>query len=233
MTVVKSSMLAALATVLLPGAILASDENRLLLNGSIEGNETYSRLYLSSSAYVVKDRDFAPEQPRLGFFSTWIFDPAQDNVFEVRARYCVPDPGIDTDRAVLRQLDLLDGDQVLVSLSEGVRALPAQRETVRPAYYSQPFARPVHGYRPTRHGLVPYVSYLPSAPVFNPAVTCASGTTGFDLSPAADQLAALPDKTLKVRLHFSNGEQSGWQLGAATVRELKRLVAVRADLAGR
>ncbi|AGY58777.1 hypothetical protein [Gloeobacter kilaueensis] len=230
----RLALLALLLAAFVPGRAVASGESNLVLNGgNSENDDTYSKLYLSSSAYVIKDKDYSPEQPRFGLFTTWFFDPLQDDRFAVRARYCVPTGNIDGEQASLERLELLDDGKVLVALQESNSSLPARREIVQAAYYSEGYRQPVYRYALTKFGLVPVLAgYSSGPPIFHQAVSCASGTSGFDLGGVADALAALPDKTLKVQLHFSNGDVSGWQLGSGTVRELKRLVALRRELAG-
>ncbi len=242
----RSWMLAALAVVVLPVAASATEVPAVERLERVDNSDVYSKLYLSASAYVIKDKDFNPAQPKQGFFTTWLFDPSQKDLFQLQARYCVPNSDIEAGGPTLKQVDLLDNNQVLVSVEQEVAATPAARQTIEPGYYSGGgyggfgggYGGGLYdGVYPRGYGLGRGYygrgygyggGYLrQSIPVYRPPVTCATGTTGFDLTPIADRLASLPDRTLKVRLHFSNGEVSSWQLGANTVREIKRLVNIR------
>lgn len=208
-------------------------DNILKLDGNLD-SDAYSQLFLSASTYVVKDKDFNPEEPNQGLFTNWLYDPQAPNLFQVRARYCLPYPGsANTESAALIGMDLYEGDQLLLSFDRPLGAVPTQRQIVRPASYIPGALIPVSVPVFTSRGVFFRTILREGLPIYRPPVSCLSGSAGFDLTPVAPQLAKLPEKTLKIRLRFDNGETSNWQLGGGTVRELKRLMTLRDDLASR
>ncbi|MBC7880747.1 MAG: hypothetical protein H7Y37_05380 [Anaerolineae bacterium] len=214
-----------LALCLLPATAANATEEVLTLDSSLDQG-VYSRVFVVNSAYMLKDKDYVPNESYLGLFTNWSYSPEANNPFQVRARYCLPYPGgADAATAQLVGLDLLDEGKVLVAMQGDLNATPANVQVIRPAYYEP------GSYRlgPTfiGRGFYQRSYYQQSAPVYHPALSCVSGNGSFDLSPVASTLATLPDKTLKIRLRFDNGETSNWQLGSGTVRELKKLVGIR------
>jgi len=206
-------------------------EQTLRLDGSVD-SEVYSEVFLSANTYLIRDRDYDPAEPNRGLFTTWLYDPDARNLFQLRARYCLPYPmssAIESARLV--GFDLMDGDQVLLALERPLGAIPATPRTVRSGYYSPGQRYIDHVPVFTRFGVTYRTVWREGPPVYHPPIACLNGSAGFDLAPISNDLVKLPERTLKVRLRFDNGETSGWQLGGGTVRELKRLVAIRDSLA--
>lgn len=215
-----------LALCLLPVTAANATDEVLTLESSLDQG-VYSRVFVVDSAYILKDKDYVPDESYLGLFTNWSYNPEARNPFQVRARYCLPYPGsADAATAQLVGLDLLDEGKVLVAIKGSLSATTADVQVVRPAYYEPGGYGP---FGPTFIGRGYYhrFFYQQSAPIYRPAVSCVNGNASFDLSPVASTLATLPDKTLKIRLRFDNDETSSWQLGSGTVRELKRLVSLR------
>lgn len=215
-----------LALSILPLQAAKAADEVLTLDSSLDQG-VYSRVFVVDSAYQLKDKDYVPNESYLGLFTNWFYDPQTNNVFQLRARYCLPYPGsADAATAQLIGLDLLDEGKVLVAIKNGLSTSPASVQVVRPAYYEMGSYGPIG---PTFIGRGYYRRsyYQQSVPIYRPAVSCVSGNASFDLAPIASTLATLPDRTLKIRLRFDNNETSSWQLGGETVRELKRLVGIR------
>jgi hypothetical protein len=68
-----------------------------------------------------------------------------------------------------------------------------------------------------------------------PSVTCSAGGSRFNIAPLASaiakrcceaQIAQLPPQTLQMKLIFSNGATSQWELRKKTVQALKELLAI-------
>ncbi|MBC7882965.1 MAG: hypothetical protein H7Y37_16865 [Anaerolineae bacterium] len=212
-----------LALCLLPAMSAKAVDEVLTLDSSLDQG-VYSRIFMVDSVYQLKDRDYDPNDSYLGLFTNWSYNPQSTNAFQVRARYCLPYPGnADASTAQLVGLELLDTGKILVAIKAPLGTTSADVQVVRPAYYE-----------PGGYGAIgPFIgrgyyrSYSQSTAIYRPAVSCVTGNGSFDLSPIASTLATLPDKTLKIRLRFDNGETSTWQLGGGTVRELKRLASIR------
>lgn len=224
------------STLLWSGSVGADAENILNLDKSGE-DAPYSRLYLNDSTYTIRDKDYSPQQPEYGLFTTWLYDPDSEDVLQLRARYCVPELSLaNSPPAVLEAVDLIDDDRVVVPIRASLGAIPANREVIRPASYSPGSGSASLGFGFGRPSFSPWRSphYSPfyAPPAYRPALSCASGSAGFDLIPVVGALEKIPEKTLKIRLRFSTGDTSYWQLGAETVRELKRMLALREKLSG-
>jgi hypothetical protein len=214
-----------LALCLLPATAAHAIDEVLTLDSSLDQG-VYSRVFVVNSTYMIKDKDYVPNESYLGLFTNWSYNPEARHSLQVRARYCLPYPGsADAATAQLVGIDLLDEGKVLVAIKVGLNATSANVQVIRPAYYEP------GNYRlgPTFFGRGYYHRsyYQLSAPIYHPAIACVSGNASFDLSPVASTLATLPDKTLKMRLRFDNDETNNWQLGGDTVRELKKLVGIR------
>ncbi|AGY59833.1 hypothetical protein [Gloeobacter kilaueensis] len=202
-------------------------------------NGAYSQLLASGTAYVIRDKDYNPQQPQSGFFTTWIYNARAAAPLQVRANFCVPEKSIaDAPPAQLENIDLLDSGKLLVRIDKSLAATPANVRVVQPGYYTGGSRiGPVYdgfaywGGRP--YWRSPYwggYAYDYTPPLYHPPVSCATGSAAFDLQSEIPALTKLPEKTLAVRLQFSDGETSNWHLGADTVRELKRLIAIRTQL---
>jgi hypothetical protein len=178
--------------------------------------------------YAVKDQDYNSAEPDIGFFSLWANVPEEERL-GVAVKYCFEDTDLARADAELVEMQLLDGDTELVTIDQVVEARPSYLNEVRPpssspvrtSFYYDPFYDPFY-YSPFSFG----VSYAPST--YIAGVECSMGLALFDLTPVQAELAALPDKTLRVRLLFSNGATEYWGLGAGTVSALKELPTIAA-----
>jgi hypothetical protein len=215
-----------LAFCLLPTTAANATDEVLTLDSSLEQG-VYSRVFVVNSSYMLKDKDYVPNEPYFGLFTNWSYNPEARNPFQVRARYCLPYPSsADAITARLVGIDLLDEGKVLVAIKAGLNATTANVQVIRPAYYEPGNYRLV-GSSFFWRGHYGRSYYQLSAPIYHPAISCVSGNANFDLSAVASTLATLPDKTLKLRLRFDNDETNNWQLGGGTVCELKKLVGIR------
>lgn len=178
--------------------------------------------------YAVKDQDYLSSEPYMGFFSLWANVPDQD-LLGVAVRYCFEDTDLAQANAELVQMTLSDGDTPLVTIDQVVKTEAAELNEIRPprqtnvttSFYYDPFYDPFY-YSPFSFG----VSYAPST--YIPGVECSEGSALFNLAPVQAELVNLPDKTLQVRLLFSNGATEYWQLGKGTVSEMKNLPSLAA-----
>lgn len=174
---------------------------------------------------AVKDKDFDPDHDGIGFYSLWGSVPEYD-VFQASVFYCFQNPSL--VGADLEKVTLMDGDEVLLTMdqkfvttaAETVEVSPEQYETIQ---YSDPFYDPYWG----GWGRYPYggnfAPRVTTRTVYFPAVDCSVGGGRFDLASVKDQISTLPDKTLDVRLLFSNGVAETWRLGRGSVREIRSL----------
>ncbi len=174
---------------------------------------------------AVKDKDFDPDYDGVGFYSLWGSVPEYD-VFQASVFYCFRNPSL--VGAELEKVTLMDDDEVLLTMdqrfvttaAENVEVSPERYETIQ---YSDPFYDPFWG----GWGRYPYggtfAPRVTTRTVYFPAVDCSVGGGRFDLATVRDQIPTLPDKTLDVRLLFSNGVVETWRLGRGTVREIRAL----------
>ena len=174
---------------------------------------------------AVKDKDFDPDYDGIGFYSLWGSVPEYD-VFQASVFYCFRNPSL--VGADLETVTLMDGDEVLLTMdqkfvttvAENVEVSPERYETIQ---YSDPFYDPFWG----GWGRYPYggnfAPRVTTRTVYFPSVDCSVGGGRFDLASVRDQIPNLPDKTLDVRILFSNGVVETWRLGRGTVRELRNL----------
>ena len=173
------------------------------------------------TAYGVKDKDFDPSYERVGFYSLWGDVPDQ-NLLQVAVLYCFRDRALTGSE--LEEIVLMDGDETLVTLNQKLVTTRAQNIEISPARsyqtYADPFYYPYWGgiyYGTSGFGGTGLVtSYLPAA-------ECSFGGGRFDLLPVKDAIAQLPNKTLNVKLLFSNGLVENWRLGRGTVENMKEL----------
>ncbi len=174
-------------------------------------------------AFAIKDQDYNPSEPDIGFFSLWADVPELDR-FALVVKYCFDDTSLAQANAELVSVTLSDGDTQLVTIDQVIESRPSYLNEVRPprrsnvstSFYYNPFYDPYY-YSPFRFGL----SYAP--PTYIPGVECSMGLAFFDLMPVQDEIATLPDTTLNARLLFSDGKTENWRLGSGTVRALKTL----------
>lgn len=171
-----------------------------------------------ATGYGVKDQDFDPGYRGVGLYSLWGDVPA-DNILQVAMFYCFRNPAL--ANATLEEVVIKEGDQRLVTLDQKVISTQALDVEVTPERYEtinyyDPFYDPFWGG-------VYYGGRSHVETVYIPAQNCSVGGGRFDLTPVTDAIAQLPNKTLNVRLVFSNGLTENWRLGQGTVEQLKRL----------
>lgn len=195
----------------------------------------YNQLVRSGRLYLVKDRDFDREWPQQGIRTAWLYVPPRDEApdrLELRADYCLKGLAAATTNTYLQRIDLIEGERVLVSMEDGIGAQAAADPVLAPQAYAQnPYdtrqvASGVFVYPPRYYYSYPF-------PTYHLNEDCASDLAGFDLAPIANALARLPEKSLGLRLHFSNGLVSNWGINGTTIQALKRLLQVRRDNADR
>ena len=180
----------------------------------------YSKIFTIGSAYLIKDRDYKAGTSQVGVFDTWINIPNQ-NRLQLNVHYCVSKEDIANTGAYLSDVVLLDAnDKPIVVINKFIKSSVSQTAQVIPgqyipgAYYTDPFYDPF-GY-----------DWGFGAPVYFPPVDCSMGFARFDLSPVAQQLANLPNQSLKAKLIFNNGLSYNWALGGGTVSQIKLLPTV-------
>jgi len=186
----------------------------------------FSQVFFTGSVYAVKDKDYESDQPSIGFFSVWRENPT-NNQLSVAVQYCLPPTSSTELDTHLNAITLLDHNQPLVTINQIVAEDTARLRLVQPGYYT-----PYHGFgdpfddqflNPLDENVDPYGIRLPT-------VTCNAGSNQFDLTKLASAIAQLPNRTLQVKLVFSNGEIQNWHLGKATVQAIKNLLAIRQTL---
>ncbi len=190
----------------------------------------YSRVFFTGSAYAVKDHDFKGDNPALGFSTLWIENPDRSR-FHVGVRYCLPDQSLADRGTSLTSIVLMNNDQPLVTIDRRIKATSAQQKFLQTGYSYQeidPFWENNQFY----NGIDPLWGNLDNfgyndESLYRNPVTCSAGSSRFDISQLADAIAQLPNKTLQVKLVFSDGATSNWRLGDKTVRALKDLLTIR------
>ncbi|MBV8882727.1 MAG: hypothetical protein JO235_01820 [Chroococcidiopsidaceae cyanobacterium CP_BM_RX_35] len=187
----------------------------------------FSQVFFTGSVYAVKDKDYEPSEPSIGFFSLWSTNPTNNQLI-VAARYCLPTYSLTATNARLSAITLLDKKQPLVTIDQSIAENPAQLREIQPSYNTPP-----HGFGDPFDDqfLNPLDENFDYAfGVHLPAVTCSAGGNKFDLTKLVDALAQLPNQTLEVKLVFSDGETQNWHLGKTTVKAIKDLLAIRQQL---
>lgn len=194
----------------------------------------YSKIFSSTSAsgaptFGLKDRDYNPGESKMGVFTLWA-DVPESEFFGVLVRYCVPDTSIAQDGAYLSEMSLIDNGETLLSLTANSAATVAKSEEVQAAQqvvYSDPFYDPYFsswgGYSRRSRNFYRRSWYRPTIAEYIPAVNCSSGGNRFDLSEVKNEIRRLPEKTLQMKMLFSNGVVENWQLGKGTIAEMKKL----------
>ncbi len=182
----------------------------------------FSKVFFTGSVYAVKDKDYEPSEPSIGFFSLWSKDPT-NNYLQVTVQYCLP-TSLTTTNAHLTAIVLLNNKQPLVKIDRSVAESPARLRLVEPGYYNTP-----HGFGDPFDDqfLNPLDEKLDNIfGVHLPTVTCIAGSNQFDLTELTEAIAQLPNRTLQVKLVFSDGETQNWHLGKTTVQAIKDLLAI-------
>lgn len=175
-----------------------------------------------ATGYGVKDKDFNTEYEGVGFYSLW-GDIPDNEIFQAAMFYCFRNP--DLADSSLEAVMIEDGEQPLVTINQkvisteaiDVEVIPERYETID--YYvpsPDPFWGTVYSGGPSQ-----------LETVYIPAQNCSVGGSRFDLASIKDDIAQLPNKTLNVRLVFSNGLTERWRLGRGTVEQLKRLPSLQ------
>ncbi|ELR98280.1 hypothetical protein [Gloeocapsa sp. PCC 73106] len=173
-------------------------------------------------AYVIKDRDFKGSNSDFNVITLWGDVPDRD-IFQVIIRYCLNNRDLAGEQASLTQLIIADGEEILLDLTNPVaatranfRQLSSSQVFVRSRNdpFGDPFMNPFQF-----HGTTTMATYVPP-------VECSFGGSRFDLSEVREAIANLPDKTLDLRLFFSNGVVETWRLGRGTVQQLQQLPTI-------
>lgn len=177
-----------------------------------------------SLAYAVKDRDYEPGNQDISIITLW-GDIPEENVLQLIVRYCLNNRDLSTEEAHLAEFIVADGDQVLFKLDHEIAGTVATRRELSapqfvPRYYSDPFYDPY--WNPF------YFQYSYSSASYIPPVECSFGGSRFDLTEVSEAIAQLPEKTLDIRLVFSNGIVENWRLGKKTIQQLKQLPSIQA-----
>lgn len=183
----------------------------------------FSKVFFTGSVYAVKDKDYEPSEPSIGFFSLWSKDPT-NNYLQVTVQYCLPTNSLTAADAHLTAIVLLNNKQPLITIDRSVAESQAQLRLVEPGYYNSP-----HGFGDPFDDqfLNPLDERLDNVfGVHLPTVTCIAGSNQFDLTKLTDAIAQLPNRTLQVKLVFSDGATQNWHLGKATVQAIKNLLAI-------
>ncbi len=169
-------------------------------------------------AYAVKDRDFRGSNSDFSVITLWGDIPEQ-NILQLIVRYCLPNLTLGREQAYLSELMIIDGDKVLLTLNQEIartRANPRQLSTSEfvPTFFNDPFSDPF---------LNPFYFQHSSFPASVAPVQCSFGGNRFDLTEFTDLISQFPEKTLTLRLIFSNGVVENWRLGRRTVQQIKQL----------
>lgn len=187
----------------------------------------FSQVFFTGSVYAVKDKDYDPSEPYIGVSSLWSKNPATKQLL-VTVKYCLAAQSLTQLNVHLTAINLLNKNQLLVSIDKSVKEDPARLRLVQSGYY-----KPSHGYGDPfddrfLNPLDEEIDY--NSGIRIPTVTCSSGTNSFDFTNLAGALAQLPNQTLQVKLVFSNGETYTWHLGKQTVQAVKDLLSINSPL---
>ena len=188
----------------------------------------FSQVFFTGSVYAVKDKDYESSEPFIGFFSFWSENPTNNHLL-VSVRYCLPADSLTEANTGLTAIALLQNNHPLVTINQSVAENPARLILVRPGYYS-----PSHGFGDPFDDQ--FLNPLDENLDYNlggiriPTVTCNAGSNKFDLTKLAGAIAQLPNRTLQVKLMFSDGKSQNWHLGKATVQAIKDLVVIHQRL---
>ncbi|MEL7359979.1 MAG: hypothetical protein AAFN40_26025 [Cyanobacteria bacterium J06560_6] len=172
--------------------------------------------------YAIKDKDFNPRYDGVGLYTLWGDVPERD-ILQLSVFYCFRNRAL--ANAELENITLLDGEQELVTIDQKLVTTQAEEVETTPAYYetttffSDPFYSPYWGGGYHRRS-----SPFPARTVqstYVPAENCSVGGGRFDLASVRGKIAQLPNKTLTVKLLFSNGRVENWRLGGGTVERMK------------
>ncbi|MBW4442003.1 MAG: hypothetical protein KME10_12345 [Plectolyngbya sp. WJT66-NPBG17] len=225
-----SSIAVASCLAILTGAIAAispaSAEESSIATTSIQ-QAPYSQVFYTGSIYAVKDQDYKPSNPKLGFFSVWSKNPTRNDL-RVSVHYCLKDQALSEPGNDLTQMTILNNRQPLLTINQVIAEKPVHEKVTRPGYYQQADVPEDSGWIDPVFWDLPYDSDFDSfSPVYIPPAFCNAGFTQFEISPLKSEIAQLPDQTLQVQLSFSNGEKQNWHLGKGTVQALKQLITIR------
>jgi len=194
------------------------------LTATSSKNAPFSQVFFTGSVYAVKDKDYKSSEPSIGFFSLWSENPT-DKQLLVAVQYCLSAHSLTESNAHLTAMILLDNNQPLLTINQSIRENAARLRLVQPRHYS-----PSHGIGDPfddqfLNPLDEELDYGSGLRI--PAVTCSAGSNIFDFTKLAGAIAQLPNRTLQVKLVFSNGEVQNWHLGKKTVQAIKDLLAIR------
>lgn len=179
----------------------------------------------AGKALGIKDRDFKAGNKSIGAYSLW-FDAPQANLLQVALLYCLPDNKFARARAHVVAIELIDNGQTLAKIDQPAISTDSTLYEVTPAQYvPTTFFAPTSFYDPFWNPFSISTPYLSSTYV--PGVECSLAGSRLDLQPVKAAIAALPNKTLTMRLLFNNGMTSDWRLGGGTVAALKQFPSLK------
>ncbi|NMF64294.1 hypothetical protein [Brasilonema octagenarum] len=189
-------------------------------------NAPYSKVFHTGSIYAVRDHDYRGSEPALGVSTLWSKNPTKDSLL-LRVRYCVPDNSLVGSDASLTTMVLLSKNQPLVTINQPIKETSSYQKVVQSST-----TVPGLGFWDSdtywgNDGFWDGVDepFWAGAATF-PSVTCSAGSSRFNIAPLASAIAQLPPQTLQMKLIFSNGATSQWELGKKTVQALKELLAI-------
>ncbi|BAY49959.1 hypothetical protein SAMD00079811_75880 (plasmid) [Scytonema sp. HK-05] len=200
-------------------------ENTITTATSIK-NAPYSKVFQTGSIYAVRDHDFRGSEPALGVSTLWSKNPTKDSLL-LGVRYCVPDNSLVGSDASLTRIVLLSKNQPLVTINQPIKQTPSYQKVVQSSTTVPELGFWGPGPYWGNDGFWDGVDepFWAGAATF-PSVTCSAGGSRFNIAPFASAIAQLPPQTLQMKLIFSNGATSQWELGKKTVQALKELLAI-------
>ncbi|MBW4540423.1 MAG: hypothetical protein KME43_14950 [Myxacorys chilensis ATA2-1-KO14] len=221
-SIVVASSLAVASNAIVPTADAADPSTATSIQQA-----PYSQVFYTGSVYAVKDRDYKASNPKLGFFSVWSKNPA-NNDLRVSVHYCLKDQALSESGSDLTRMKLLNNRQSLLTINQVIAEKPVYEKEISPGYYEQPNFEAFDWFDDPFSWDLPYDGDFDSfAPVYSSPAFCNAGFTQFEISSLKNEIAQLPNQTLQVQLSFSNGETQTWQLGQGTVQALKKLATIR------
>ena len=159
-----------------------------------------------------------------GVYTLWGDIPSEERLILVLI-YCVPNLDLTRQGAVLEDVTLLQGSDEVLRIDDKLHASYSRREQVSAGRHTNAFYDPYIG---RAFSTNPNYNSFYHGSTYSPPAVCSSGLATFDLMPVRDTIAQLPNRTLTLRLTFSNGSVENWRLGRRTVEALKELPTISA-----
>ena len=182
----------------------------------------FSQVFPVSDAFGIKDQDYNPAETGMGVFSLWGDIPTENRLI-LAIIYCVPNLDLTRQGASLREVTLLRRENELVQIDQKLHASITRREQLSAGRHTNAFFDP---YMARAFNTNPNYGFYHHGSSYVPPVQCSSGSATFDLMPVREAIAQLPNRTLNLRLTFSNGSVENWHLGRGTVEALKQLPTI-------